>query len=138
MIVPQINFAAVAVSGIASMAIGFLWYSPLLFGKTWMKLTGMTEKTMAQTKSKMGVTYGISFVASLVMAYVLAHFIDLVSATTVAEGIQVGILAWLGFVATTMITTVLFDNKPWKLYAINCGYQLASVLVMATILVNWA
>ena len=38
MAIPTINYIAVLVSAVIGMAIGALWYSPLLFGKIWMKL----------------------------------------------------------------------------------------------------
>ena len=44
----QINFLAVIVSALSSFLIGGLWYSPALFGKSWMKEAGLSEK---ETKS---------------------------------------------------------------------------------------
>jgi len=36
----ETHYLAILLSGIASMVIGFLRYSPMLFGKSWMQLTG--------------------------------------------------------------------------------------------------
>ena len=39
----QMNIFAVLVGAVASMALGALWYSPLLFGNAWMAAIGKTH-----------------------------------------------------------------------------------------------
>lgn len=132
----DVNLMAVLVCGVASMIIGYLWYSKMLFGKTWMKLSGVSETDMKKANSNMPVLYGTMFIASLVMAYVLAHFAKYAGALTLTDGVVAGFWAWLGFVATTMLTNVLYEGKPVKLYLINTGYQLVTLVVMGMILVS--
>ena len=36
----QINYLAVGVAALATFFLGALWYSPLLFGKLWLKAHG--------------------------------------------------------------------------------------------------
>lgn len=132
-----VNYLSVLVSAIASMAIGFVWYSPVLFGKSWMKLSKIDPKKMAAANKNMAGTYSLSFVAALVTAVILSVFLDYALASTVMEAAIVGLFAWLGFVATTLLTGVLFEGKPWNLFLINSGYQLASILAMSVILVMW-
>ena len=72
----EVNFLAVFAAAIASFFVGFLGYGPL-FGKQWMKLVGMTQKDMEKTsKSEMNRNMIVSFLASVVMAYVLANFVQ--------------------------------------------------------------
>ena len=53
---PVINFAAVLVAAIVGFIIGILWYGPL-FGKSWMRLMGMTDKQLKEARQKgMGKT----------------------------------------------------------------------------------
>ena len=47
-----VNYLAVLVAAIVSMVIGGLWYSPLLFGNVWMKLSGITQKDVEKAKKK--------------------------------------------------------------------------------------
>lgn len=131
-----VNYVAVLLAGVASMVIGFIWYGPL-FGKMWMKLSGITKEKIEEGKKNMPVTYGTMFVGSLIMAYVLAHFTYFAGATTVAQGMQAGFWAWLGFVATVGLSSILFEGKPMNLYFINVGYQLANLLVMGAIIAGW-
>lgn len=42
---------------------------------------------------------------------------------------------WLGFVMPVQVTTTIFsDKKNWKLFAIDTGYQLVSLLGMGLVL----
>src|SRR3989338_3101979 len=101
-----INYLAVITAAVVNMAIGFLWYGPA-FGKTWVKLMGFTPEKLEEMKKK-GMTMSLimMFIASLVMAYVLAYFL---AALNIADAYGAVILAfwvWLGFVATVIISPV--------------------------------
>lgn len=134
----EVNFLAVLLSGICSMAIGFLWYSPLLFGKPWMKLMGISSENLKKAQKEMGKLYGVSFVLTLVSAYVLSHVITLSENFFEYPRLSTGMISafwmWLGFVMPVQATDVIFGNKKWKLFGINTGYQFASLIVMGVIL----
>lgn len=130
------NYLAILVSALATMALGFVWYSAL-FKKPWMKLMGYSASDMDGMKKGMGKTYGLSLVATLVMAFVLARFVAFANAQTLMDGALIGFWAWLGFVATTMLNNVLFGKEKTSLFYINTGYQLASLAIMGAILAVW-
>ena len=44
----DIDWIAVVVSVIASMALGFIWYSKFAFLKMWQEDTGMTDEKMRE------------------------------------------------------------------------------------------
>jgi uncharacterized membrane protein len=131
------NYLAILVCGIIAMVVGYLWYSKMLFGKEWMRLSGITDKKMQDAKATMGKTYGIMFVASLIMAYVLSFFVSYAQATTLMAGVMIGFWAWFGFVATTMLTGSLFSGKSLKLYFIESGYQLVVLVINGGVLAIW-
>ncbi len=136
----SLNLLAVLVAAISTMVVGFLWYSPLLFAKPWMREMGYdpTDKArMEEMKKSAGPAYGGSFLASLVSAFVLSLFLHWLRAESLHVGLMVGFHVWLGFVATVQLTGVLFMKQSMKLFGINTGYQLVCYLVMAAILVAW-
>lgn len=136
--VVDVNYAAVLVASVASMVIGGLWYSPLLFGKAWTKLSGMTEKQLAEAKKKgMAKSYIAAYVGSALMAYILAHFAKYAGAATPIEGAMAGFWAWLGFVAPVLSGAVLWEGKPVKLYILNIAHYLVALLVMGAIVAAW-
>ena len=133
----EINYLAVLVSAAAGFVIGALWYS-VLFGKVWMKLSGMDSKKIGKEKKKgMVKSYAAGFAVLVVMAFVLAHFVDMAEAATVLEGAQAGFWAWLGFVATVMLNKVLWEGKPFKLYLLDASHYLVVLLVMGSVLAVW-
>ena len=133
----DVNYLAVLSAAIASMVVGFLWYGPL-FGKLWVKMMSFDKKKMDEAKKKrMGKTYVLAFLTSLIMSYVLAHFVDYVEAMTIADGAVLGFWLWIGFFATTQIGSVLWEGKPVKLYLINTLHYLVALVVMAAILAVW-
>ncbi|MGB3922110.1 MAG: DUF1761 domain-containing protein [Minisyncoccia bacterium] len=135
-----INYWAVLVAAVSSMAVGFLWYG-LLFKKPWMAMMGYAPEVMSGMKMAANKAYAIQFVASLVMAYVLSHV--LVFATSYmnssgwTSGASSGFWMWLGFVAPVSLGVVLWENKPWKLWYINASHYLVSLIVMGIILSLW-
>jgi len=130
----DVNYVALLVAGVASMIIGYLWYSKTLFGNQRMKLSKVSEADIKAASKEMPKLYGTMYLASLVMAYVVAMFISKIGVTDVMGGVTVAFWAWLGFIATTMLTGVLYERKPLNLYFINAGYQLVTLVVMGAIL----
>lgn len=137
MVNPRISPIAVVVATIAAFMVGFLWYSPALFGGLWMQAHGYTPEHMEAAKSTLGRTYGISFVCQLVMAVVLSELLYRTSTVGAAGGAGLGFLAWLGFAATIGLTANLFAEAPLVLYGIDTGYQLVYLVVMSAILGAW-
>jgi len=135
----QVNFLAVIAAGIASMALGFLWYSPMVLGKPWMKERGLTPEKVKSDQKEMGKLYGVSFVVSLVMAYVLSHVMALsqnfYNYPMMQTGLTSAVFMWLGFMMPVQVTATIFsDKKNWKLFGIDTGYQLVSVLAMGAVI----
>ena len=135
-----INVWAALVAALATMVIGFLWYSPLLFARPWMVLMGYDpndKAKLAEMQKSAGPMYGMSLVASLLSAAVLGKIIAIATVNTALYGMKIGLAVWLGFVTTVQLTNALFSKQPAKLYAINTGYQLVCYLVMGAILGAW-
>ena len=141
MIFMHVNVWAVLAAAVASMVIGFLWYSPLLFAKPWMVAMGYDPEDKARIaamQKSAGPKYLVSFLASLLGAFVLGKIVFHVVVWTSYQGMKVGFVIWLGFVMTVQLTDKLFADRPWNLFLINTGYQLASCLAMGAILGRWA
>ena len=132
-----INLWAVLVAALAYMVIGMVWYSPLLFGNTWLALMNKTPKEIRRMKKSAGKAYLFSIIIALVTSYVLAQFLTFLAARSFLGGVIVAFWIWLGFIATTQLNGVLYEQKPFKIYLINIGYLLVSIFVMALIQIAW-
>jgi hypothetical protein len=129
----QVNWIAILAAAIANMVLGFVWYSRPMFGTRWMALIGKRAEELRGA----GPLYALTFAGALVAAYVLAVFARRLDATTLLHGMQIGFLAWIGFVATATIADYVFTGRPPGLWLINNGYQLLIFVVMGAIVAVW-
>ena len=67
----------------------------------------------------------------------LALFVSFTKQTTFTGGLGIGMLAWLGFSATGAMAGVLWEKKPFKLFAINELFRLIGFAVIGGILAIW-
>ena len=131
--ISTLNFLAIGVSALSSFVLGGLWYSPLLFGSAWMKETGITEEDAKN--QNMAKVFGFAFIASLVIAFNLAIFLG--NSSTLATGTLYGFLAGFGWVAMSFGINDLFEQRSFKLFAINAGYHTIGFTIMGAILGAW-
>lgn len=129
----NVNWLGAVVAASATFLIGGLWYSPVMFARPWMALNGLTEEEL---KGGLARVFGGAFALQLVGALNLAFFLA-DGRPDVAWGMIAGALAGVGWVATALGTTYLFERKPLRLYAINAGYHAVSFVVMGAILGAW-
>ena len=135
-----VNLWSVLAAAVSTMILGFLWYSPLLFAKPWTLAMGYDpndKAKMEEMRKGAGKLYGITFIASLISAFVLGKIIEITTVNSVPYGMKIGFGVWLGFVTTVQLTSTLFKKRPIKLYLIDTGYQLVCYLVMGAILARW-
>jgi hypothetical protein len=137
MINPDLNWLTVIGATIAAMVLGALWYSPVLFAKEWTELMNLKKGDIDTSKKGMAKTYGMSALVTFVTAFVLKQFIDLFYIVNFFDALQLAFWIWFGFVATSMMNSVIYEKKPWRLYIINAGYQLAILILMSVILSYW-
>ncbi len=129
----QLNYLAVVAAALSTFAIGGLWYSPILFGKTWMAESAITEE-MVKSANMLKI-FGGAFILSFIMAFNLAMFLG--DSTDVVWGMTAGFLAGFGWVALGMGVICLFEQKSLKYWLINGGYWSVSFVVMGAILAAW-
>lgn len=131
------NFLAIIVAVLATFALGALWYSPLLFGNMWVRAHGYVGERLERMKKAAPRAYGVSLVAFLVMASVLAFLAGRLRVGSALGGVRLGFAVWVGFAATIGLTSWVYSDKPLSTYLIDAGYQLAYLLLMGAIIGAW-
>jgi hypothetical protein len=130
----QVHWLPILVATVAAFLIGGLWYSPVLFGKSWMNVNGLTDAHMAaRSQSK---TFLLAFVFTLLMAINLAAFLANPK-TTAAFGAAAGLAAGFGWVTLGIAVISQFEQRSWKYVAINGGYMTVTFVVMGAIIGGW-
>jgi hypothetical protein len=79
----------------------------------------------------------LAFLSSLVLVYVIAHFVEYTKASNLVGGLQTAFWLWLGFVVTSQLATVIFEGRKPGLYLLNIGYQLTACLAAGALLAIW-
>ena len=116
----HIDHLAVLIAALVNLVIGFVWYSRYLFGK----------------KKESGGRLSLLWngLVAILSAYILAFFEVSFSVTTVSDGMFVGFLVWIGFVATTQIYAVIWSKMSFKHFLVHTGCQLLAYLAMGGII----
>jgi hypothetical protein len=129
----DLNWIAIIVAAIIPIVLGALWYSPVLFAEPWMRAVGRTREELGNA----AFGYLLSAIGALVSSYALARIIKWAEVDDLWNGALVGILVWVGFVATVLAVTTYFGGRPRVLWMINAGYQLVALVLMGAILGAW-
>ncbi len=139
----HINILAIVIAVVANFIFGFLWYTPI-FGKVWGKEMGfdMDKKPPASALIK-GMIFMV--IGNFLMAWVFAHNIAAwdphtwgkseVMMSPAGNAIMAALFTWLGFYFPTDLGSTAWENKSWKLFFINTGYHLLSLVIAAFILI---
>jgi hypothetical protein len=130
----SINYWAVLVAALSSFVVGWIWYGPL-FGKTWMRLHGFTEKELTESNISMPVVMGVNYIATALAALAIALFIG--SEANAGFGIFAGLMIAVFWIGTSRLNDVLFEKKPWGLFFINAGYNVAIYVIMGAVIGTW-
>ena len=129
-----INYLAVLIAAVASMVIGSIWYSPILFAKPWAKDMGFTKKDEEIMKARGAWPWLLMFACSLLTAYVLARF---TYGMPLRSALEFAGWLWLGFTLTRELGVISWGKATVRLCLINSGYWLLTFGVMSWILVAW-
>lgn len=130
----SINHLAVFLCAVANLALGALWYSPVLFYRAWLSETNLSEEQIE--KSNPARIYGLAFLLALMISYNLAFFLG-DDQTTPLRGATAGFLAGFGFAALIFAIIALFERRSWKYILINGGYITVYFTLIGLILGSW-
>ncbi len=133
-----ISTGAVIGSMILSVLLGFVWYGPL-FGKAWMRLSGLTMPTDKPGFLVMLKPMLLSFIGAILMSCVLS-FVSFFhhsyfGVSGMSPTLSIAFLMWLGFIVPAYLNLKAWEGKPWALFFINTGYWLVFLLASAALIV---
>lgn len=121
MVLGEINFLAVVVGAIAAFLLGWLVYSPLLFGHKWAIGSGVSLNS--------GKPPVFAMVAQMLALLLLSL---VVGATATADALGVAVLAILAAAFFSM-SNGAFINKSTYAVRVDGGYIIAAGAVMIAV-----
>ena len=161
------NLPAVFFAAIIPSLIGFLWYSPLVFGKQWMDASGLTIERLkgGSILLQIGFSLFLSFMLSFFLQYITIHQLSVFSLLenqpgmysnpvtnqdylniinkystnfrTFKHGLLHGTTASLFFILPVLGITSIFERKSLKYLLVHLGYWTLTLALMGGILSAW-
>lgn len=125
----QVNYLALVTAAVIQVVIGLLWYG-VFFKKSWTaKIGGKGGNAIFRIV--------ISFVASMILCFVLVHVILWAGTPTFRGGAALAIICWLGFMAPPLMVQHIQESRPVNLFAINAAYWMIAMAVSGGVLAVW-
>lgn len=129
-----VHFFPVLIAAVASTIVGAFWYSPLLFGREWARLTALYREPPTHAASDARRGYVASFAADVVTGAILAFFLSSLAVSNVLDVLAVVWWFWLGFTVPIAFGEVVWGGQPRKLFLLNAGCRLATLGAMGVVL----
>ena len=130
----QISLAGVLLAVFTSMVIGSVWYSKAAFGKTWMKLVGLTDEKMKEASvlpmlfmvfRAVSTAFVLSSLAFVYNSFFQNGFLN--------DSLMVGF--WVSLILIpTMVMHDLFEGRRKKISLINGLHEFVTIMVMALVI----
>lgn len=117
---------------LAAWVLGFLWFV-IIFGKAYVAGHGRTKAQLDRGPSTL-VASVYQLIGAFLQVSVLALLIELAGASTMIDGMLLGLLVWLGFVAAFIGPMYAFQAYSLKYAAIVMGYPLVVLVIGGGIL----
>ncbi len=128
----SVNWLAVLLGTVLSMALGALWYGPL-FGQLWLKLIGKTEDELESSPTMYIKTAVAALIGMLTLNLVVVSF----GATDILSGLIAGGFIFLGIGATTTFVYTNFEGPSEKVWLLYVAYHLVVYLIMGAVFAIW-
>jgi len=130
----KVNFWSIILAAISYLIIGSLWYSPLLFGKLWVRLIGFTDEDFKRS-NRLWLILVLSFLSAVIAAFLISAVLG--PNPNAEFGALVGAAIAICWISMSKLTDVLFENKSVKLFLLHAGFDLVTFMVMGAIVGYW-
>lgn len=123
----NVNLLGALVGAAAAMALGAVWYSPVLFANRWQALIGREPDEMGSPVLSMAVATVMFILFGIALSWIIPNGSD------VGVGLMWGFMAFWGFVLPATVINGVFEGRGWMLMAIYLGYMLLASLAIGAI-----
>jgi hypothetical protein len=130
--IPSVNLIAVLVAPVVAFVSGGIYWGVIANPLTKL-LGGMPE----EVKMPPGALIA-AFLTRVVVAYVLALFLNYAGAQNALARAALALLAWCGFVITINIGQAAFGQISWTRLIVNAGESLLGYALMGAVIGAWA
>jgi Protein of unknown function (DUF1761) len=131
----DVNEIAVIVSALLALALGSIWYSPLVFGKHWQKAAGLSDADLVLTPNALMRALLIAFVSNAIVLFVLAHVVRFAGVYAIPyTQLILGVVLLLGASIGSM---VVWEKRSSIYFLIHTGYAALVVALGTAVIAYW-
>jgi hypothetical protein len=131
----EINILAIVVSALLAVAIGSIWYSPLVFGRVWLQSIGRDENENSDAEKILIVTiFKIALIQTLFFV-VLSQFIVIGQMSSI-KLTHIGALL-LALLALSNAGTAIWERRSIVYIAIHIGYMVLAFASGLSVIALW-
>jgi hypothetical protein len=161
----EINFIALFAAAIVTLAVGFIWYHPKVFGTIWMKENNFTQEELR--KGNMLKIFGLTYIFSLMITITVMSLtihqsgaLGMVGGPMIMDnakpsfaafmqdygmafrtfkhGALHGFMSGLFFALPIVAINGLFERKSGKYILIHAGFWIVCLTLMGGIICAFA
>jgi hypothetical protein len=121
----------IVVAMVCAFVASSLWYSPILFGRQFLELSGMA----AASKPSI-TTVASEMLRNLLLASAISWILARQSQTKLSSVLALAATLFLGFPVVLLSGSVMWQHVPFELALIHCGDWLIKILLMT--IIPWA
>ncbi len=129
----MMNYTALLVAAVVSFIIGMLWYSPVLFGKMYMKSVSHHE---GGNKGGMAFMMVLQFIFGLVQVWALWWILTTAGVVAINPALMMAAVIWIGFTLVNAWSTQIWENRSTTAMWISAFCNLVCLAASAAILVS--
>lgn len=130
----EVNVLAIALAMVANMAVGAIWYSPLMFSNLWIKLMGKKREEFIMTTQDLMLALINAGILAVGLNSVLQYSRMLSGLDVIPNMILTPFTCATTFSAYILINNVIWEGKSYKLAALNYAHTLVTMIAMCTVL----
>ncbi|MBP1223647.1 DUF1761 domain-containing protein [Flavobacterium sp. 1355] len=161
----EINFIALLLAALVTLAVGFVWYNPKVFGTIWMRENNLTQEQLrtGNMLKIFGLTYIFSLMITMTLMSLTIHqsgavgmvggppLLDAAKPSfaafmadygtayrTFKHGALHGFMAGLFFAFPVIGINGLFERKSWKYIFVHAGFWIVTLTLMGGIVCGFA
>jgi hypothetical protein len=132
-----VNYWAILIGALAAWAFGAFYY--MILSRPWLAAQGKTPEEFQAAQAgprgaKFYAPFVISFVAEIIMGWMLAGIMLHIGSMTVRGGLISAALVWFGFVLTTITVNNAFSMRRPLLTVIDAVHWLGALLIIGAVI----
>lgn len=133
-----LNYVMVVTIAVAGFMLGWLWYSPVLFARPWMREMKLTPEKMREIPPRgIAIYFGSAFLYMLLSTFGLAVVIKTLGVSTWLSGAGCGLFVGVFVLGVRLLNSALWEQRTFLLQLITVGHEVALFTLQGALLAVW-